>query len=113
MLLFISCVPSRRKSYPKRIFHLKCDNCEIEFTRQNMLAETASSHTCSKKCKYERHARLQTKHDVVDRVCIVCHKTFSVRENRTKLICSLKCQVEAQRIGGILDLKKRQTFLEH
>lgn len=112
MLLTISFQPSRRKSYPKRIFCLRCDNCGVEFTRQNILAEFALSHTCSRKCKYERHAKLQTKYDVVDRICVVCDRTFRVKENKTQQICSTVCQVTAQLKGGIIDKKKRQVMLE-
>ncbi len=52
MLLFISSQPSRRKNYPKRTLHLKCDICNKEFEKNYFShIEQAEYHTCSTKCQ--------------------------------------------------------------
>lgn len=71
MLLFISSTPSRRKSRPKRTLHLRCDVCDVEYTKP-----------------FSTHVEVALYH-----------------------ICSRNCHTLAQRTGGLLDQKKRVTFL--
>ena len=53
MLLRISSEPSRRKNYPKRTLHLKCDVCFAEFDRkfsQNL--SERDFHFCGQDCQH-------------------------------------------------------------
>lgn len=112
MLLFITFETSRRKSLPKQLFHLKCDNCNVEYSRTNIRSKYATSHTCSKKCKYAYHSKLTTKKSTVERTCIICSERFFVKSDSKKSICSKNCHSIAQKKNGILDLRKKKTFLE-
>ena len=57
MFLFISSLPSRRKAFPKRMLHLRCDVCAREYEKKYFThIEKASHHACSRAC--QRQAQL-------------------------------------------------------
>lgn len=52
MLLSIYSQPSRRKSFPKRTLHLRCDVCNREYEKPYYThIETALHHACSRTCQ--------------------------------------------------------------
>lgn len=90
----IKCKRKYYKEHPK-IIKLKCDNCGIEFDRNNNQQRKYENTFCSLEC--EKEFKYKETHET--RECIICKKEFECLKTSKVQMCSLQCQGKWQSIN--------------
>lgn len=118
MFLSVSSTPSRRKNYPKRTLHLRCDVCNREYTKLYFAhIAKALHHACSEKCQAIAQRKgnaldLQKRQQFIERYGVEHpQQLMSVRaQTRQTNIQRYGCEVSSQAIE--VKEKAKQTNRE-